>query len=361
MNIGLFDFELPAELIAQEPARRREDSRMMVVNRAKRSVSHHYFSEIVHLLPTRSRLIRNNATVLKARIYGTRSNGSSMECLLVQAADTDNSWWCMLRPGKKLARDGRFWLPDGSQARVLDRDDEGHYRVNFDLAEGVSVQQIIDKHGVMPLPPYIRRSQHDPRSKMDSERYQTCYADPLRAVAAAAPTAGLHFSNEILKQLRASGQRLYDCTLHVGFGTFKPIQTESVEAHRIHRERYELERSVFSELREAEGGLRLAIGTTVVRTLEDAARRFRDLPMDGKAEGTISAEADIYLYPPAEFLMVDALLTNFHLPRSTLLCLVAAFLAPGESGGVDFLLELYAEAIRERYRFFSYGDCMLIL
>jgi S-adenosylmethionine:tRNA ribosyltransferase-isomerase len=361
VNIELFDFELPAELIAQEPASRREDSRMMVVNRAERSFSHHHFSEIVDLLPSGSRLIRNNATVLKARIFGTRLNGSAMECLLVQPADIANTWWCMLRPGKKLARDGRFLLPDGSLARVLNRDDEGHYRVAFDLAKGIYIEQIVDKYGVMPLPPYIRRAQQDPRSKMDAERYQTCYADPRRAVAAAAPTAGLHFSNDILKQLHARDQRFYDCTLHVGFGTFKPIQTELVEAHRIHRERYELGRSVFSALRKAENGLRLAIGTTVVRTLEDAARRFSDLPIDSKEEGTICAEADIYLYPPAEFLMVDALLTNFHLPRSTLLCLVSAFLAPGGKEGVDFLLELYAEAIRERYRFFSYGDCMLIL
>jgi len=361
VDISLFDFDLPAELIAQEPTERREDSRMLVVDRARRSFSHHRFSEIVDLLPKRSRLIRNNAAVLKARLFGQRFNGGAMECLLVQPADSDNSWWCMLRPGKKLLRDGGFILPDGTTARIHDRDADGHYRVEFELAKGVDLQQLVESHGVMPLPPYIHRSENDPRSPMDAVRYQTCYADPAQKVAAAAPTAGLHFSDAVIDALHQRGQRFYDCTLHVGFGTFKPIQTDSVEAHRIHRERYEIDCQTYTALRNPADGLRLAIGTTVVRTLEDAARRFGGLSVNPLPAGSIQAEADIYLYPPADFLMVDALLTNFHLPRSTLLCLVSAFLDPRGTSGVDFLHQLYREAIRERYRFFSYGDCMLIL
>jgi S-adenosylmethionine:tRNA ribosyltransferase-isomerase len=361
VDIRLFDFDLPAELIAQEPAARREDSRMLVVDRAKRTFQHCRFSDIVELLPASMRIIRNNATVLKARLYGKRLNGAAMECLLVQPADLADTWWCMLRPGKKIQRDGSFLLPDGSIARVLDRDEEGHYRVAFELQQAIGIEQIIEQYGVMPLPPYIRRHRTDPRTVLDFERYQTRYADPARKVAAAAPTAGLHFSDAILAQLCARGQRFYDCTLHVGFGTFKPIATNQVEAHHIHRERYEIEADTFSQLRVPSAGKRLAIGTTVVRTLEDAARRFDPSTTGIELTGTLSAEADIYIYPPAEFLMIDALLTNFHLPRSTLLCLVSAFLSPGNNEGIDFLLDLYQQAIKERYRFFSYGDCMLIL
>lgn len=351
MEASAFDFELPPERIAQVPPERRDHSRLMVVDRTRGVVSHAQFRELPDILRP-CRVFRNRAAVRAARLFGERGGGGAVECVLLHPADEENAFWCLLRPGKKLPAGASFTVAgqaldilrktaDGSQAVVRFPSDPGAFA---------------EAHGTMPLPPYIRREREgDQRRVLDRERYQTVYADHARTVAAAAPTAGLHFTPEILQQMEVGGHRFFDLFLHVGLDTFRPIQTEHVEDHPIHRETYEVppetQKAIFTE-----GAKRLAVGTTSLRTMEDFARRFAQAE-----ESACFAEADIYIYPPAEFQATEHLLTNFHLPRSTLLCLVSAFLTPGKTDGIAWLRELYAEAIAREYRFFSYGDAMLIL
>jgi S-adenosylmethionine:tRNA ribosyltransferase-isomerase len=357
MHISELDFHLPDELIAQSPVAVRDRSRLMVVDREKRSFSHHTFAEIGDFLPPVATLIRNNARVLPARLRGRRLTGGSVECLLLQPATDLQEWWCLVRPGKKMpvgilfSRDGAF------EAEIVAIADDGRRRVRFSLPGGESFLEMVNRVGEMPLPPYIHREREDARSREDRERYQTVYADANKQVAAAAPTAGLHFTPELIETLRQRSFHFADLTLHVGLGTFQPIKTEALEAHQIHRELYELPPATRRLLHQDPAPPRVAVGTTAVRAIEDYLRR--EFAADDHDEPFI-AEADIYLYPPATFRGVDALITNFHLPRSSLLCLVGAFLTPGETAGLAWLRELYTEAIRERYRFFSYGDAMLI-
>jgi len=359
MDTDLFDYELPRERIAQEPAARRDASRLMVVDRKDRSVRHLSFADIGSVLPERPRFFRNNVSVLKARLFGRRPSGGKVECLLLQPAEDAETWWCLLRPGRKTSAAGRFGLPGEYQAEVLEAGANGNYRVRFRPERAESVTELAGRLGVMPLPPYIERSEADPRRESDNERYQTVYADPAKTLAVAAPTAGLHFTPELIARLESTGARFHDLTLQVGIGTFHPVQVKRIEDHNIHREWYEIPAGVLAELQQPADGPRIAVGTTAVRSIEDAFRR----PLDEIREpsGGVRAEASIYIYPPAEFAAVDALITNFHLPRSTLLCLVSAFLTPGRTEGIDWLKELYAEAIALKYRFYSYGDAMLIL
>lgn len=362
MNISLFDYHLPTELIAQEPAAQRDASKLMVVDRRSRSVNHARFSEIGDFLPGDARLFRNNAAVLKARIFGLRPTGGRVECLLLQPAENPETWWCLLKPGKKTLSAGSFGLPGDYQARVLEAGVNGTYKVRFETARNECVIDLSERLGTMPLPPYIERSPRDPRGASDNERYQTVYADFQKRIAVAAPTAGLHFTPDLIESLLQRGNRFYDLTLQVGIGTFHPIQVEDVTEHAIHHEWYEIPAEAFTALQKTSEGPRVAVGTTSVRSIEDALRRFERAPKSCLTKsGSIQAEADIYIYPPAHFAGVDALITNFHLPKSTLLCLVSAFLCPGCDEGIAWLQELYAEAIRLKYRFYSYGDAMLIL
>ena len=362
MNISLFDYHLPAELIAQEPAAVRDASRLMVINRATREVTHAYFSQIGQYLPAKPRFFRNNAAVLKARIFGQRPTGGKVECLLLQPAEDAQTWWCLLKPGKKTFSAGSFGLPGDYQAEVLEMGNNGNYRVRFQPERDESITDLSERLGILPLPPYIERTDQDPRRCQDNERYQTVYADYDQRIAVAAPTAGLHFTPGLIAELEAAGARFHDLTLQVGIGTFHPIQVENIKDHNIHREWYEIPASAFAELQNPDAGARIAVGTTSVRSIEDAMRRTRQNAEIGlRPSGSVQAEADIYIYPPAEFAAVDAMITNFHLPKSTLLCLVSAFLTPGSEVGIDWLKELYAEAIDYKYRFYSYGDAMLIL
>lgn len=363
----LFDYALPERLIAQTPAARRDASRLLVVHRSTRRIEHRVFSDLGEYLRSGDTLFRNNAAVLPARLLAHRPTGGAVECLLLRpAASGDaNDWWCLIRPGKKLPPGATFGIEGAFTGTVREKDAEGAARITFDCHPApdgapADIVAVANRLGEVPLPPYIER-QHTPEERAaDLERYQTVYADRARQVAAAAPTAGLHFTPELLARLQAAGVRSADLTLHVGLGTFKPIATGSIEEHAIHREIYEVPVTTQqAALRPAPGTRRIAVGTTSVRTLEDFWRKHpAGAPaLDHPARG----EAAIYLYPPVNFSAIDALITNFHQPRSTLLCLVSGFLAPGSTEGIAWLREIYAEAIAREYRFFSYGDAMLIL
>lgn len=351
----LFDYDLPERLIAQTPAARRDQSRLLVVDRRTRTLAHHVFSDLPRFLHAGDVLFRNNAGVLPARLFARRPAGGEVECLLLRPADARDEWWCLLRPGKKLPAGATFAREGAFTAVVREKMPDGTARVAFTTSAGESVAAMANRIGEAPLPPYIHRTHTEAERAADRVRYQTVYADPARPVAAAAPTAGLHFTPELLATLAAQGVACANVTLHVGLGTFRPITAPTVEAHDIHREVYELPTETQARLF-APGGRRVAVGTTTVRSVEDFLRHH-----DAPTGRPHLAEADIYLYPPAEFRGVDALITNFHQPRSTLLCLVAAFLAPEREDGIAWLREIYAEAIRREYRFFSYGDAMLIL
>ena len=362
MNLSLFDYHLPAELIAQEPTAARDASRLMVVDRKTRSFTHAQFSEIGQYLPARPRFFRNNAAVLKARLFGQRPTGGKVECLLLQPTEDALTWWCLLKPGKKTFNAGTFGHPGEYQAEVLGVGSNGNYRVRFHPERNESITDLSERLGVLPLPPYIERTDDDPRRDNDNKRYQTVYADFDKRIAVAAPTAGLHFTTELITELENGGAHFHDLTLQVGIGTFHPIQVENIEDHNIHREWYEIPASTFAELKKPEAGARIAVGTTSVRSIEDAMRRRQFSPeFCTTPSGSVQAEADIYIHPPNKFAAIDGMITNFHLPKSTLLCLVAAFLAPGSEEGIDWLKQLYAEAIDQKYRFYSYGDAMLIL
>ncbi|MDR1789958.1 MAG: tRNA preQ1(34) S-adenosylmethionine ribosyltransferase-isomerase QueA [Opitutaceae bacterium] len=358
MRTDLFDYELPPRLVAQTPADRRDRSRLLVVNRATREIAHRAFADLPEFLRPGDQLFLNNAAVLPARLRARRATGGAVECLLLRpagqaAAASGETWLCLLRPGKKLPPGAAFSAP-GFSARVLAKEDGGAALVRFDTDGGAPLADIANRDGEIPLPPYIARQAADARRALDRERYQTVYADRARQVAVAAPTAGLHFTPELLARLAAGGVERRDLTLHVGPGTFKPVSTDEIEDHPIHREICELpdatQRALFS------GKRRVAVGTTSVRAIEDFLAAH-DAPLGRPAV----AETALFIHPPRAFRGVDVLLTNFHQPRSTLLCLVAAFLTPGGTGGVAWLREIYAEAIAREYRFFSYGDAMLIL
>lgn len=351
----LFDYPLPAELIAQTPSEVRDRSRLLLVDRASHSVGHRVFADLPDILRAGDRLFRNRAAVLPGRLRARRETGGQVECLLLNE-EAGGLWRCLLKPGRRLPPGSGFGSPEGAfRAEVAAWEGDGTALVRFSIPGGESVADLARRLGEVPLPPYIERPGGGRRAQ-DLERYQTVYADPARPVAAAAPTAGLHFTPELLADLGRRGVEFHDLILHVGPGTFRPIVSATVEAHRMHRERYELpvptQRALFPPL----PGRRVAVGTTAVRSIEDFLGTHPS-PL-GRPH---AAEAGIFIRPPAVFRGVDALITNFHQPRSTLLCLVAAFLAPGSTEGIAWLKEIYAEAVARRYRFFSYGDAMLIL
>ena len=346
------DFELPSDRIAQSPADRRDHSRLLVYQRKENELTHHHFHELPDLLPPDLNVFRNDVSVLKARITGKRPTGGSVECMLLRPErKLVDTWRCLLKPGGKTARAGSFSLPGEYQATVLKSLTSGEYLVKFDLPKDDNPADLADRIGILPLPPYVRRTAND----TDDLRYQTVYSNPENRTAVAAPTAGLHFTPETLEKLIEKGHTLHDLTLSVGLGTFKPIETERIEEHPMHEEEY----SIGSKAKKAliaQDRKNLAIGTTSVRTIEHYLANA-----DPKTEKTTKGQADLFIRPPYSFLGVDHLLTNFHLPGSTLLCLVSAFLSPEEEGGLSMLKDIYAQAIDSEYRFFSYGDAMLIL
>jgi S-adenosylmethionine:tRNA ribosyltransferase-isomerase len=357
MRTADFDFELPPELIAQKPATERDQSRLLVVHRQSGRIEHRMFPDLLSFLKPGDVLVLNNSRVIPARLRGLNAQtGGQFEILLLEENGL-NDWWAMLRPGKKARLGTHINLlnterePTPIQATVLDQNTEGHRRLRFDGTP--DILQVVETLGEIPLPPYITRE--NPHQASDRERYQTVFARPAGSVAA--PTAGLHFTESLLNQIRALGVQVCFVTLHVGLGTFAPVKAETLEAHQMHEERYELSEETARIVNEAKklGHRVIAIGTTSVRVLESVAAN-KDGPL---AAG--SGKTRIFIFPPYEFKVADILLTNFHLPHSTLLMLVSAFAAPQATRGKEIILAAYAEAVRERYRFFSYGDAMLIL
>ncbi|MDR0387667.1 MAG: tRNA preQ1(34) S-adenosylmethionine ribosyltransferase-isomerase QueA [Treponema sp.] len=344
-----FSFDLPERLIAQTPPPERGLSRLMVLDRASRTWSHRMAADLPDILESGSLLVFNDSRVRKARLYGeSKSSGAGVEFLLLQKLDA-HTWRAMVRRSRRRRPGSRYAFPGGLEGEILGAD--GDFRIlRFDAPVD---DAWLDIHGRIPLPPYIRR-QDTPE---DADRYQTVYA--AAPGSAAAPTAGLHFTRELLARLEDRGIETAFLTLHVGLGTFLPVRTADIEDHRMHEETYGITEETASRIEKAraEGRKVVAVGTTSVRTLESAWKNGRL----ARGEGVTS----IFIYPGYTFKAVDALFTNFHTPRSTLLMLVAAFAEAGTSGhpaaGRDFILESYACAIREEYRFFSYGDAMLIL
>ena len=359
MNTSELDYELPAERIARFPAERRDHSRLLVYDRASDSVEHAHFADLPKFLDRPVNFFRNNAAVLKGRIFAKKDSGGNVECLLLTPCDDPHVWTCMLKPAKRLKIGASFGVENSFRATVLEKFEDGRAVVKFDTADGGSVVAMSEKIGVVPLPPYIARDQHSPDYDrgFDNRRYETVYADPSKRVAAAAPTAGLHFTPELIDTLKSRGNGFFDLTLHVGIGTFQPLKSEVVEDHKMHSEIYEIPARTLAAMAD-KSVPRLAVGTTSLRAMEDFVRKHPDgFPTDKP----IADSAELFVYPPQRIHAADAMITNFHLPRSTLMCLVAVFLKPDSDGGTEKLKELYRLAIEREYNFYSYGDAMLIL
>ena len=361
MRTADFDYELPSELIAQAPPPQRDQSRLLVLHRGSSQVQHRLFRDLPEYLRPGDLLVLNNSRVIPARLRGVNAHtGGQFEVLLLEE-NAINDWWVMLRPGKRaragtqiIVRDTRG-QPTEVRATVLDKNDEGHRRLRF--AGTPNIADLLEVLGEVPLPPYIVRADGS-RMEQDHQRYQTVFARPPGSVAA--PTAGLHFTESLLAEISARGVQVAFLTLHVGLGTFAPVKTETIAAHTMHEERYELSEETARAINAAKslGRRVIAVGTTTLRVLETLASQAAHSSPATVAAG--AGKTRIFIHPPYDFKIVDALLTNFHLPRSTLLMLVSAFAAPNDTRGRELILSAYATAIRERYRFFSYGDAMLI-
>lgn len=355
MRVADFDFDLPSDRVAQSPPAERDGSRLMVLDRHSGTREHQKFSDIVNILREGDVLVMNDSRVIPARLLGRKPESPGRVELLLLEETEAGLWWAMVRPGKRVRPGMRlqFGDPETGQlvCEVIEKNPEGHILVRWDQPE--FFWERLAQIGQIPLPPYIERGEQG-ASEQDATRYQTVYSRAAGSVAA--PTAGLHFTDRILRALEAKGVRLCYVTLHVGAGTFLPVKAESVSEHTMHEERYELGDQTAQALNDARASGRrvIAVGTTSMRVLETVAAR---------TEGPIqpcTGRTRIFIHPPYRFRVVGGLLTNFHLPRSTLLMLVSAFADPGGLGGRELIQSAYAEAIREQYRFFSYGDAMLL-
>lgn len=349
MLLSEYDYSLPEELIAQMPADKRENSKMMVLNRKDRTIFHKHFYDITDLLDENTLLVMNNTKVLPARLIGYKDTGAKIEVFLLKQAEQGLRLWdVLIKPSKRVKPDTIIKISGELSVKALKRlEENGEWLVEL-IFDGNNVLDVLHRNGQIPLPPYIERKiQNDDLRKLDFERYQTVYAKDEGSVAA--PTAGLHFTNEILRKLQDKGVELAYVTLNVGLGTFRPVQCENVENHKMHSETFEISEKAAEQINKAqkEGKQIVAVGTTTVRTLETAYQKY----------GCIKAchdHSELFIYPPYEFKVIDKLITNFHLPKSTLLMLVSAL------AGKDFIFEAYQKAIENNYRFFSYGDCMFI-
>lgn len=356
MRTADFNYHLPPELIAHHPAATRDASRLLVLDRTTGKLEHKRFPEVISYLREGDVLVVNNSKVLPARLRATKiATEGSIEVLLVEEVSR-NDWWTMIRPGRRVRPDTRLTFLDREKhlseigGEVREKSTGGQYRVEFKCE--IDIKELLGEIGEIPLPPYIERPA-GPEPE-DKERYQTVFAQSPGSVAA--PTAGLHFTPGILDEIRKAGIAIAEVTLHVGLGTFAPVKSEDLSGHPMHEERYFVSEGAAGAIREAKkrGGRVVAVGTTSLRVLESVAALHGSIrPGAGRTR--------LFVYPPYHLRVVDILLTNFHLPESTLLMLVSAFAAPGQTGGREMILRAYAEAVRERYRFFSYGDAMLIL
>lgn len=341
MNVSDFNYELPKELIAQDPLEKRSESRLMVLDKETGDVTHKHFYDIIEYINEGDCLVINNTRVIPARLYGSKEGtDAAIEILLLKRMDAD-TWECLTKPGKKARVGARISFGDGILVgEIIDIVEEGNRLIRFEY-DGI-FEEILDKLGEMPLPPYITHK------LQDKNRYQTVYAK--YDGSAAAPTAGLHFTPELMEELRDKGIRIAEVTLHVGLGTFRPVKVENVLEHHMHSEYYEINEEacdIINSTKES-GGKVISVGTTSTRTIESAADENGYLtPKKGNT--------DIFIYPGYDFKVIDSLITNFHLPESTLIMLVSAL------AGRENVLSAYEEAVKEKYRFFSFGDAMLIM
>ena len=340
MNVSDFDYELPEELIAQDPIEDRSSSRLLMLDKKTGAIEHHIFRDIIDALNPGDCLVINNTRVIPARLLGVKEDtGAAIEVLLLKRRDND-IWETLVKPGKKMKLGAVVSFGDGTlKGTVVDVVEEGNRLIQFSY-EGI-FEEILDQLGQMPLPPYITHRLED------KSRYQTVYAK--YDGSAAAPTAGLHFTKELLAAIREKGINIAEVTLHVGLGTFRPVKADVVEEHHMHSEYYSVnpETADLINTTRKNGGRIIAVGTTSCRTLESAST----------PDGVLHAGdgwTEIFLYPGYQFHVVDALITNFHLPKSTLMMLVSAL------AGRDHIMNAYAEAVKDRYRFFSFGDAMFI-
>ena len=339
MKVSEFNYDLPEELIAQTPIEKRDESRLMVLDRSKQTLEHKTFKDIIDYLEPGDCLVRNNTKVIPARIYGKKETGANVEFLLLKNIEGD-IWETIVRPGNKLHVGTKVIFGDRLLiAEILEIMPGGTRKVQFSY-KGI-FNEILDKIGLMPLPPYIHEE------LKDNDRYQTVYAK--YEGSAAAPTAGLHFTPELLKKIEEKGVKIANVTLHVGIGTFRPVKEENVENHEMHTEHFYIKQEDVDKINETkkQGRRVIAVGTTSCRVLETIADE------NGFVKET-EADTSIFIYPGYQFKCLDGLITNFHLPQSTLLMLVSAL------AGKDYIMKAYHEAVKEKYRFFSFGDAMFI-
>jgi len=358
MKLSDFDYNLPKELIAQYPAEKRDESRLLVLHKDTGDIEHKVFKDIIGYLNPGDLVILNNTKVLPAQIIGRKETGGKVEALVLNAGEASGvkgEYEVLLKPARGCNVGARIMFCSGELNAEVTRIENGRRFLKFDC--NGNLEKVLDKLGEMPLPPYIKREATD----FDSERYQTVYA--LKSGAVAAPTAGLHFTKKLLEDISKKGADIEYVTLHVGYGTFKPVSSEYIKEHKMEKEYFEIEKKVIDKINNKKGKL-LTVGTTSCRVLETIFRdgsgaNRRDVPQGtGLAlapEPSLSGWTDLFIYQGYEFKAVDGLLTNFHLPKTTLLMLVAAFC------GRELLFKAYEEAIKEKYRFYSYGDAMLII
>ncbi len=338
-QLHAYQYELPSELIAKYPVSPRDHSRLMVVDRQSESIEQLYFYQLAEYLSPGDRLVFNNTKVIPARLKGKRSSGGNVELFLIEPLN-DSTWSVLAKPARKIRTGLDVYFSNDFKAKVIGEREDGIRIVEFEYAG--DFQQALADHGEMPLPPYLQRNE---QRNFDQERYQTVYAKEFGAVAA--PTAGLHFTNDLIEKIKANGVEIIEITLHVGLGTFRPVVVETISEHKMHAERYLITKKAADKLNKPVRR-EICVGTTCCRTLESVACE-RGIIRSGY--GTTK----IFIYPGYQFKKVRNLLTNFHLPGSTLIMLVSAF------AGYDLTMKAYRQAVSEKFRFFSYGDAMLIL
>ena len=345
MKLSEFDYELPEELIAQFPAQKRDFSKLLVLSKDNGNIEHRHFYNIVDYFSENDVLVLNNTRVIPARLYAKKETGANIEIFLLKEVKAQH-WEVLLRPAKRVKADDVLKISDELSAQLVEKFEDGKALIKL-IYDG-NIFEILDSVGKIPLPPYIERKMSDDEiAKLDYERYQTVYAKNKGSVAA--PTAGLHFTEEIIEKLKEKGVQVCYVTLNVGLGTFKPVNTDNIEEHKMDNEVFEITEDAANIISAGmKNGKRIvAVGTTTTRTLETTFQKYGEIK-------AVKDSSEMFIYPGYEFKVIDALITNFHLPKSTLIMLVSAL------AGKDIIFNAYQEAISHKYRFYSYGDCMFI-